>query len=73
LKVSSAKTGWFPKLTGWFGAKEPPRRPVLIKPDRQPQIEVRIGNCLDLIEPKENVYDAIVTDPPYALALHGYD
>ena len=48
-------------------------RPALVKPDRPPEIEVRIGNCLDLIEPEENVYDAIVTDPPYALALHGYD
>ena len=66
------KTG-LRSLGGWFGAKEPPRRPALIKPDRPPQIEVRIGNCLDLIEQEENVYDAIVTDPPYALALHGYD
>ena len=66
------KTG-LRSLGGWFGAKEPPRRPALIKPDRPPQIEVRIGNCLDLIEQEENVYDAIVTDPPYALALHGYE
>ena len=67
------KTGWLRSLGGWFGAKEPPRKPALIKPDRPPEIEVRIGNCLDLIEPEENIYDAIVTDPPYALALHGYD
>ena len=67
------KAGWLPRLTGWFGAKEPPHRPALVKPDRPAQIEVRIGNCLDLIEPEENVYDAIVTDPPYAIALHGYD
>ena len=44
-----------------------------MQPDRPPDIEVRIGNCLDLIEPAENVYDAIVTDPPYSIGLHGYD
>ena len=42
------------------------------EPERSSTIEVRIGNCLDLIEPEENVYDAIVTDPPYAISLHGY-
>jgi DNA modification methylase len=67
------KTGWLRSLGGWFGAKEPPRRPALIKPERPAQIEVRIGNCLNLIEPDENIFDAIVTDPPYALTLHGYD
>jgi hypothetical protein len=75
LKAEQPKpnAGSLRSLGGWFGAKEPPRRPALIKPDRPAQIEVRIGNCLDLIEQQENVYDAIVTDPPYALALHGYD
>lgn len=30
-----------------------------------------MGDCLDLIEDQENVYDAIVMDPPYETALHG--
>ena len=36
LKAEQPKprAGWFPRLGGWFGAKEPPRRPALIKPDR---------------------------------------
>ena len=62
--------GWLSQLTGWVGAKLP-----LIgqsKPDKPSQIDVRIGNCLDLIESEENIYDAIVTDPPYTIALHGY-
>jgi site-specific DNA-methyltransferase (adenine-specific) len=42
-------------------------------PSRSSNVEVRIGNCLDLIETDENIYDAIVTDPPYSIALHGYD
>ena len=34
---------------------------------------MRIGNCLDLIEQERTSNDAIVTDPPYAISLHGYD
>lgn len=37
----------------------------------QADIQVRIGNCLELIEDEENLYDAIVTDPPYELSMHG--
>lgn len=33
-------------------------------------IEVRIGDCLDLIETTENFYHAIITDPPYEISLH---
>ena len=55
-----------------MGWQKPPRIIRPIKPDRPPKIEVRIGNCLDLIEHEENFYDAIVTDAPYSIALHGY-
>jgi hypothetical protein len=74
--TTSREGGWFPKLTGWIGAKLPRIAPPVLapaKPDRQSKIEIRIGNCLELIEPEENVYDAIVTDAPYSIALHGYD
>ena len=39
----------------------------------QSEIEIRIGNCLQLIEPADNIYDAIATDAPYSISLHGYD
>jgi DNA methylase len=67
-----AKAGWLRNLTGWMGAKWPRRAPPLVKPDRVANVEVRIGDCLDLIEQDENIYDAIVTDAPYSISLHGY-
>ena len=65
--------GWFSRLTGWVGGKLPRVTHPLVKPTRAADVEVRIGNCLDLIEPKENIFDAVVTDAPYSIALHGYD
>lgn len=32
--------------------------------------DIRIGSCLDLIDTQPNVYDAIITDPPYEIGLH---
>jgi hypothetical protein len=69
--MATPRGGWLRRrLAGWFGTK--PETIPPIKPDRPPNIELRIGNCLDLIEQKDNVYDAIVTDAPYSIALHGY-
>jgi DNA modification methylase len=34
-------------------------------------IEIRIGDCLDLINSTTDMYDAVITDPPYELSLHG--
>jgi hypothetical protein len=65
----TSPTGWFSNLAGWIGSKLPKIKPVA----RPSEVEVRIGNCLDLIDPGENVHDAIVTDPPYQISLHGYD
>ena len=67
-----AKAGWLRSLTGWVGDQFRRKTPLLVKPDRQPEIEVRIGDCRDLIEQQENIYDAVVTDAPYAISLHGY-
>ena len=57
-------------MTGWVGAKLPriSHRP---KPDRQSEIEVRIGNCLQLIDRQDNIYDAIATDAPYSILCTG--
>lgn len=33
--------------------------------------EIRLGDCLDLIEKQDNIYDAIVTDPPYETSYQG--
>ena len=69
-RTEVAPRPWLSRLGGWVGAKLPSIiRPA---PERRSKIEVRIGNCLDLIEPEENVYDAVVTDAPYSIALHGY-
>ena len=65
------RPGWFRQLTGWVGAKLP-RIAAPPKPDRQSEIEIRIGNCLQLIEQADNIYDAIATDAPYSISLHGY-
>ena len=62
--------GWLGRLAGWAGKVPRIIRPT--KPDRSANIEIRIGNCLDLIEHEENFYDALVTDAPYSIALHGY-
>jgi DNA modification methylase len=35
------------------------------------RMDVIIGNCLDVIGDQENIYDAIVTDPPYELGYMG--
>jgi site-specific DNA-methyltransferase (adenine-specific) len=59
---------WISRFTGWVSAKLP-HRPVTAQ---HPTIEIRTGNCLELIEQEENVYDAVVTDAPYSIALHGY-
>ena len=58
----------FDKIAGWV------RKPVPVLPTaRSTGIEIRIGDCLELIEQTPNVYDAVVTDAPYAISLHGYD
>ncbi len=67
--VHGNKKSLYHAVTGWIGAKIPRLSPP--EPDPTATIEVRIGNCLDLIEPEENIYDAIVTDPPYSIGLHG--
>ena len=72
-ETETPKADWLRSLGGWFGAKSRHASPAPVKPDRPAKIEIRIGNCLDLIEQEENVYDAIVTDAPYSIALHGYD
>ena len=56
------------RFTGWFNRRRPLPAP---RPERPPKIEVRAGNCLDLIETEPNCYDAIVTDAPYSIGLHG--
>ena len=43
----------------------------LFKSQSEANVEIRIGNCLDLIETSENIYDSIITDPPYELNYHG--
>jgi DNA modification methylase len=68
---TAPESGWLHKLTGWGGPKLP-RIAQRSKPDRQSEIEIRIGNCLELIEPEDNIYDAIATDAPYSISLHGY-
>ncbi len=48
-----------------------PRRTLpTIRPERQSQLEVCIGKCLDLIEDEESIYHSVVTDAPYGLGLH---
>lgn len=32
---------------------------------------LHIGDCLQVLEGQDNTYDAIVTDPPYEIGLHG--
>jgi site-specific DNA-methyltransferase (adenine-specific) len=58
------------KFTGWLR-----RRRALPAPqsERPAEIEIRNGDCIDEIETEPNIYDAIVTDPPYAISLHGKD
>ena len=51
----------------------PLRRLPPTRLERLGDVEVRTGDCLTLIEPEANVYDAIVTDPPYSTGLHGYE
>ncbi len=36
-----------------------------------PSIDLRMGNCLDILSGQENVYDSVITDPPYEIGLHG--
>ena len=72
---SKRRGGWFHNLTEWVGGKLPfvgtdAAEPA---PERSSTTEVRIGDCRDLIEPEENIYDAIVTDPPYQISLHGLE
>lgn len=33
-------------------------------------VKVKIGDCLNLIGNEPNIYDAIITDPPYCIQLH---
>ena len=69
------KSRWS-NLTGRFRSmlgRKKPRRVATPAEPRESEIEVRIGKCLELIEDKENIYDAIATDPPYAISLHGYN
>jgi site-specific DNA-methyltransferase (adenine-specific) len=64
---------WFRGMAGWLGGKltrQIEKPPIETAPPAA--IEIRIGHCLELIEQEDNVYDAIVTDPPYSIALHGY-
>jgi hypothetical protein len=55
---------------GWLRRTLP-----MIRSEQQSRVEVRIGNCLYLIEDEENIYHAAVTDAPYELGLHakGWD
>ena len=71
-RINPDKKGWISSFTGWIGAKLQTNINKFVKPDRPSEVEIRIGNCLDLIDQDENVYDAIVTDPPYSISLHGY-
>jgi site-specific DNA-methyltransferase (adenine-specific) len=70
--VTKPRRGLMRNLAGRFGFKLPHEVAPPPRPEQTSTIEIRIGNCLDLIEPDENVYDAIVTDPPYSINLHGY-
>ena len=65
------KPTWLGRAAGWVGIKRRPLPPpqAIVSPSN---VTVRIGNCLDLIETEANIYHAIVTDPPYAISLHGY-
>ena len=45
---------------GWLRRRALP----MIRPERQSQVEVRIGNCLYLLEDEENIYHAAVTVRP---------
>jgi site-specific DNA-methyltransferase (adenine-specific) len=67
--VDDQTSGIIGSFTGWLRRK----RPKPMQSDRIATIEVRTGDCLTQIEQDPNVYDAIVTDPPYAIALHGYE
>ena len=60
-------------IIGKFAGLLTRRRPASVTSDRQGHVEVRIGNCLNLMEPDPNIYDAIATDAPYAIGLHGYE
>jgi hypothetical protein len=62
-------TGFIGKIAGWFRRRRPV--PAPIPPDRPSEIEVRTGDCLDLIETEPNVYHAVATDAPYSIGLHG--
>jgi site-specific DNA-methyltransferase (adenine-specific) len=48
------------------------RPPALPLPERETHTEVRIGNCLDRIDNDPDIYDALATDGPYAIGLHGH-
>src|SRR6185437_15655511 len=56
------------KFTGWLRRRRPLPPP---RPERATVIEVRKGDCLDCIDKEPNSYDALVTDAPYAISLHG--
>ena len=50
-EVEKPRASLFGKVAGWVGAKLTGGRVTPVQPDRPADIEVRIGNCLDLIEP----------------------
>jgi hypothetical protein len=56
------------KFTGWLRRRRALPTPP---PDRAGELEVRPGHCLDRTETEPNIFDAVVTDGPYELGLHG--
>jgi site-specific DNA-methyltransferase (adenine-specific) len=58
------------KFTGWLRRHRPLPAP---RSERPVDIEIRNGDCIDEIETEPNLYDAIASDPPYAISLHGKD
>ena len=56
------------KFTGWLRRRRPLPAPP---PEYSSTVEVRNGHCLEQTETGPNIYDAIVTDPPYSIGLHG--
>jgi len=49
------------------------RTAPLIESERTSDVEIRIGDCLLLIEAEPNLYHAGVTDAPYGISLQGYE
>jgi hypothetical protein len=70
-KNDDQTTGLIGRFTGWLQRKRRSAPPI--PHDQSNTVDVRTGDCLDLIEHEANVYHAIVTDPPYAIGLHGYE